>query len=439
MNAGTVKVISKVIIKPSSPTPHTLRNLKLSFLDQLVPPFYVPVIFFYQADELTGLTSNSDHAQISQQLKQSLSDALTSFYPLAGKLNLENFTVDCNDAGAELIEARVHARLSDAIQEPRMEELKQYLPLDPGTIINTAQGSPSPALLAVQISFFDCGGIAVGVCSSHHITDAASLVAFIGSWAAGCRGEKGKFSPSSFDLAGHFPSKDLSDSGISLSIYVQKEKLVTKRFVFDKEKLAALKQAATSPSGSTVKDPTRVEVVSAFIWKHFIEMGQSKNLSAAWHVVNLRTRTSLPLENVSGNCILKQFFFPSTYEGVPEFHDLVSRLRNGIRAVSDEYISKARNGDNYLNEISKSFDLVIKGEMESCGFSSWCRFPVYEVDYGWGKPVWVCPTSCPEKNVTFLMSTKDGDGIEAWVNMLESSSELLEIQFKLLGTPEIFK
>ena len=58
---------------------------------------------------------------------------------------------------------------------------------------------------------------------------------------------------------------------------------------------------------------------------------------------------------------------------------------------------------------------------------------MYEVDYGWGKPVWVCTTSRPFKNVVILMSTRDGDGIEAWVNMTEDSMAMLEHDHKLLS------
>ncbi|KAK6135357.1 hypothetical protein DH2020_030868 [Rehmannia glutinosa] len=428
-----VKIISKVIIKPSSPTPNTHKTVKLSFLDQLLaPPFYVPFIFFYQPD---NSTVSINHAQISQQLKNSLSEALTLFYPLAGKLNPQISTVDCNDGGAEFVEARVHTCLSDVIQEPNMDQLKKYLPMDPNTLITSGTDvAPPPPLLAAQINFFDCGGIAIGICSSHQITDGASLVAFVDSWAAACRrqGQKGNFTPPSFDLARYFPPRDMSGFGFP---QLKKEKLVTKRFVFDKEKLAALKRTAVScPPGSSaaVKDPTRVEVVSAFIWKHFTENGHTKNVPAAWHIVNLRPRVNPTMENVFGNFILKKFIFSSGAD--PEFHELVSEMRNGLREIDDEYIWKlSREYDGYASDISKFYDLVASGEMESVGFSSWARFPVYEMDYGWGKPVWVCPTSCPEKNVVFLMGTKDGDGIEAWVNMLESSAEILEIKFKLLG------
>lgn len=275
MNAESeVKIISRVIVKPSSPTPLlSRRNLKLSFLDQFLPPFYVPVIFFYQPPHHLSDDINNHALIIPQQLKQSLSDSLTLFYPLAGRINPLNSNIDCNDAGAEFVEARVHSLLSDAIKHPRVEELKNYLPADADTIINTADGAP---LLAVQANFFDCGGIAIGVCSSHQVTDAASLLAFMCSWAAACRRRlgSGTFSPPSFDLARHFPARDFH---FSQSVYVKNEKIVTRRLVFDKEKLAALKRRATAspPSGSgVVVDPTRVEMVSAFMWEHFIEMGK---------------------------------------------------------------------------------------------------------------------------------------------------------------------
>ncbi|GFP98653.1 vinorine synthase [Phtheirospermum japonicum] len=444
MNAGSVDVISREIIKPSSPTPHTHKTLKLSFLDQLAPPFYVPVIFFYQADELKGsITKNPDiTTQISQNMKKSFSDALSLFYPLAGKLDPGNLAVDCNDAGAEFVQARVHARMDDVIQDPEMDQLLKYLPMDPTKVVGSGDSPtapPPPPLLDVQINLFDCGGIAVGVCSSHQLSDANSLVAFIRTWAESCRrrqGQKGEFTPPPiFDLARHFPPRDLSGSGFSQSVYLKREKLVTKRFIFDTEKLAALRGAATSPSGSIVKDPTRVELVSAFIWKNINGSGKNQ-LSAAWHVVNLRPRITSPaMENVFGNCILKQYIFSDDVG--PEFHEPVGRLRSGLREVNEEYIWKAGKDDGYLNGVSKAFDLTVNGEMETCGFSSWSRFPVYDVDFGMGKPVWVCPTSCPEKNVCFLMGTKDGDGIELLVNMLETSAQLVESKFQLLAKSEV--
>lgn len=429
-----VQEISREIIKPSSETPHHLRYLKLSYLDQLLPSLYVPLIFFYQADESRGLTT-SNHLQISQQLKQSLSSTLTSFYPLAGRVK-DNSIIDCCDAGVEFIEARSHARLMDVVQEPNNEDLKQYVPVDSTT--NEAR-----SLLVLQITFFVCGGVAVGLCFSHRVADCTSATAFVGAWAATCRGET-EFSRFSFDLASYFPTRDFpaSDPGVFL---MSDENYVTKRFVFDKEKLTALKEAATSPS---VKDPTRVEVVSAFIWKHFMEVAKTRNPAeakqtfAAVHAVNLRARKSPPelLQNVFGNCFMTAFAFSDAnvtfdqYKGVEEFDDLVSKLRSAIKKISDDYITKEQSGDSYLNDFYKLLSRMMTGESEWCSFSSWCRFPVYEVDYGWGNPIWFCTTAFPLKNTIILVDSRCGEGIEAWVNMNRDNLEMLENQIKLIST-----
>ena len=65
----SVEVISKEIIKPSSPTPDHLNHYKLSFNDQLSPP-----VSFYAPDH-SDIKFNID--DISNRLKSSLSEVLT--------------------------------------------------------------------------------------------------------------------------------------------------------------------------------------------------------------------------------------------------------------------------------------------------------------------------------------------------------------------------
>ncbi|KAL0413488.1 UNVERIFIED_CONTAM: Stemmadenine O-acetyltransferase [Sesamum radiatum] len=171
----------------------------------------------------------------------------------------------------------------DVIQEPYVEDGNKYLPVDPTT-------DKVRTLVVVQTTFFDCGGVAVGLCFSHKIADFTSIMAFINAWAATCRGDT-EFARFSFDLASYFPSRDSPVSDFWRFLQSE-EKQATKRFVFDKEKLSALKQVATSLS---LKNPSRVEVVSVFIWKHFMEVAKSRNPEdkksfAAFQAVNLRAR-----------------------------------------------------------------------------------------------------------------------------------------------------
>ncbi|XP_027109684.2 stemmadenine O-acetyltransferase-like [Coffea arabica] len=407
---ANLEILSKAMIKPSSPTPHHLRDHKLSFLDQIAPPVFIPLIFFYQTNQLETF---QDRDQISQLLKQSLSNILTQFYPLAGRICSKNFSIDCNDDGALCIEAQVHSNLLQVIEKPVMEELKQCLPLE----LNSKGPGLTEAktiLLAIQINFFDCGGIAIGVQLSHKIADGTSLVTFMNAWAKSCS-EVSEIVPSSFELASLFPPRDMSSFGFKPTTGMTKEKIVTKRFVFDKEKLAKLKQAAAS---SLVKDPTRVEAVSAFIWRHFIDASKAKAVAAV-HAVNMRPRMNPALEDHAFGNIWTHTVAIPMLQGEKGYENLVGDLRKAIRNINSNYVKKLQNGDEYLKILKKSVEFASKGDVELCNFSSWCRFPMYEVDFGWGKPTWVSTTAFPFKNVVILMSTSCGEGIEAWLNMLE--------------------
>ena len=52
-------------------------------------------------------------------------------------------------------------------------------------------------------------------------------------------------------------------------------------------------------------------------------------------------------------------------------------------------------------------------------FTSLCRIPVYEADFGWGKLIWVGSASLPFKNlVVFMDSGGNNGGIETWINLV---------------------
>lgn len=108
-----VQVISKETIRPSSPTPIHLRSYKLSLLDQFSPQTYIPLILFF--------SGNGDpNADKSHQLRRSLSETLTHFYPLAGRIQ-EDDTVNCNDKGVDFLEAQVNGLLLEFLKQPDCE------------------------------------------------------------------------------------------------------------------------------------------------------------------------------------------------------------------------------------------------------------------------------------------------------------------------------
>ncbi|KAI9187482.1 hypothetical protein LWI28_028699 [Acer negundo] len=147
-----VEVISREIIKPTT-SPHD--QYKFSLLDQVNPTWYLPFIYFYSVDH--KLISKNE---ISKHLKTSLSQVLNHYYLLAGIVN-DNF-VDCKNGGVLVLEAQVNCHLSEFLQNPNPDNfVNKFLPNDANKLF-----------LTVQLNFFNCGSIAIGVRMSHKVTDA---------------------------------------------------------------------------------------------------------------------------------------------------------------------------------------------------------------------------------------------------------------------------
>ncbi|KAK6920571.1 hypothetical protein RJ641_014249 [Dillenia turbinata] len=338
--AKNVEILSRETIKPSSPTPHDLRHHKLSFLDQLAPRHYIPIVLFYHKE--SGLSPS----EISVLLKKSLADVLTLYYPLAGTTDGDG-AVSCNDEGVEFYEARVQCELREVIDKPNAEMLGRFLPFDRSG--NCIEEGGRKILLAAQFNMFDCGGVAIGVCLSHIIGDGTSVIAFVNAWATTSRGGSQDIARPTFDSAFYFPDSE-SESVRDLKRKIKgffAEKIETRRLVFTKSKIAALKTAASSGENSQVKNPTRVEAVSVFIWERAMAVYRAKShpkkVFGIFHAVNLRERMIPPLPSYSFGNIYSSAYALSPIELEEDYPVLVSHLRKAIKGIDAEYVEKLKN------------------------------------------------------------------------------------------------
>ncbi|CAK9137371.1 unnamed protein product [Ilex paraguariensis] len=417
-----VEVISSEIIKPSSPTPDHLRKYQLSFLDQVSPPVFMPMVLFYPADA----DDKFSNVYRSNQLKKSLSEAITRFYPLAGRV-VDNLYIDCTEEGVHYVEARVNCQLSDVICDPIPSELNKFLPYELDDVRDLG--------LVIQVSFFDCGGMAVALGISHKVADALSFFMFLNSWAAIARGDADLPCPR-FESATLFPPRDVA--GFKPSTGIVKENIVTKRFVFSASKISALRDKyADNTTSEYPRRPTRIESLSAFIWSRFMAATEVKadpnKIYTVLHAVNLRTRIDPPLpEYYFGNISRLAIAVPSL-DSKEECYGIFNKMREAIRSVNGDYVKKLGEGDKHLNFIKDRAERTTKGEVVSFSFTSLCRFPLYEADFGWGKPMWVGSASLNFKNLVVFLDTRSGDGIEAWVNLKGEDMAKFEVDKELLS------
>ncbi|GMI82433.1 hypothetical protein like AT3G26040 [Hibiscus trionum] len=422
-----VEIISTQLIKPSSPTPPHLKIFKLSLLDQLVPVPYAPIILFYHHEIVP------DRVEL---LKKSLSNILSRFYPLAGRIK-DDLSIVCNDEGAYFVEARVNCRLDEFLEQPDLTALPGFLPCD----FNLKEPTAGTYVTNIQVNMFRCGGIAIGVCISHKILDGAALSTFLKAWTATTRGCKEAINPN-FISTSLFPAADdlwLRDSSLVMwgSLF-KKGKSVTRRIVFGSSSIAALKARATV-SG---KCPTRVETISAFLWKCTMAVSKEKKgfrkASLLTHLVNLRRRMGYNVENSTGN-LMWIASAKTKGENMSDLADLVGQVRKAISRVDGDLIKKLRDDDegkSLFSEIIREIgDEASKDGLEHLGFSSWCKLGFYEADFGWGKPVWVSSFGMENSvfmNLVILVDTQLGDGIEAWVTLDEQDMAILERDEELL-------
>ena len=419
-----VEVISEETIKPSFPTPQHLHHYQLSFLDQLQPLVFMPLVFFYPKQSDAYL-SNIEQTDL---IKKSLSDALTRFHMLAGRVK-DNLYIDCNDEGVHYVEAKAKCKLSEFLENPIPSELNKFVPFELDEV--------NELTIAVQVTFFNCGSLAIGALMSHRVADALSFISFVNTWAAIARGDHGnKVSPPPMDSAALFPPQDLS--GFNPNIGITKNKIVTKRFVFDASAIASIRDKySTDDKNIEYPRPSRVEALSAFIWSRFMASTQSKEdshiINSILHAVNLRTRTDPPLSyDYFGNISRFAISVPSrdTEKG---FYGIIKPMREAIEKIDADFVKLLQHGDVYLNYIKDRTSSFVKRETVTFSFTSLCNFPIYEIDFGWGKPAWVTSASFTFNNLVSFFDTKSGDGIEVWINLKEEEMGKLENDEELLA------
>uniref|UniRef100_A0A7N0T0H1 Uncharacterized protein n=1 Tax=Kalanchoe fedtschenkoi TaxID=63787 RepID=A0A7N0T0H1_KALFE len=308
-----------------------------------------------------------------------------------------------------------------------------FLPVD----VHQASGTHHTG--NVQINVFKCGGVAIGLCASHKILDGVGLGVFMNAWAASARGELSAIISPDFSSVSVFPTESSWLREATLGMWgamVKPGNFVTKRFLFDSASVAQLKDEVASSSKGR---PTRVEAVSALLWKSFIK-GSSGQRDGVWkasvmtHLVNLRRRVRKDTLPITDRTLCNLLWIASAAVPAadiePELSELCEKVRASIARVDKELVHKLRSDEAkaVVSELCKGIITTSDGS-NVVGFTSWCKLGLYEADFGWGRPVWISSIGvkgCEMLNLVVLVDSRDGDGIEAWVSMDESDINALQ-------------
>ncbi|KAJ0735760.1 putative acetyl-CoA-benzylalcohol acetyltransferase [Helianthus annuus] len=115
-------------------------------------------------------------------------------------------------------------------------------------------------------------------------------------------------------------------------------------------------------------------------------------------------------------------------------NEVVAKLRRG-KMEAGEIRDVQEIGEKYASMVPM---LIGDPSVQVYWTTSFCWFPLYEVDFGWGKPVQV-KYVIPEvdfKNLV-LMDTPDKDGIEVTIRLPEEEMLILQQDKELLAFIDI--
>ncbi|KAK3017649.1 hypothetical protein RJ639_003266 [Escallonia herrerae] len=400
------EVLSTETVKPSSPTPSTLGTWKLSLLDQLSPPVHIPTILYYA-------TSDADNAEkikrMSTRLQASLSETLTHFYPLAGRIK-DRSSIDCNDEGVLFSLAKININLFDFLRMPRIKSLDKFLP----RVSHGVEPENATVQVAVQLNIFASGsGIAIGVYFFHKMLDAISMDAFLQCWAA------------------------IERDGDKETILQQLDFTVGSGLFPPVEAVRSAEQYLLK-SHWVVKEGT----VLSFIWKcAMAASGKPTKQSVLACAVNLRPRMVPPLSvycvgNMAWQAMATSMLSDED-EREKQLSNLVCMLTAAIAKVDRDHtqglqgVTRFRKVSSFWEEMERTYSSEsLEGPVTTYVASSWCKLGFNEVDFGWGKPLWVSHSGGKflplVPNIILMDSGRGGDQIEAWVALGEHEMHILE-------------
>ncbi|KAH7861843.1 hypothetical protein Vadar_031648 [Vaccinium darrowii] len=415
------------MVKPEGPPQRGL--MYLSEFDQFIALTHVPTVYFYRP--------NSDYLLLNpiEILKNSLSKALTTFYPLAGRLQWTErgrLELNCNSMGALFLETESKATINDFGDFTPTLETRALVPsVDYGKPINEIP------LLLVQVTKFSCGGISLGLGISHVIADGRCASHFVSEWARIARGEEPKNLPfldrtilklEDGDLT--LPRFDHSEfgprpilTGRLNNLEERKKETIVAMLKMNKEQIQRLKNEANKfrNVGKSSKPFTRYEVLAAHMWrcaskarKH--ESEQQTTVRIAVDFSN-RLVPSLPNGYFGNACLLVT---PIATSGELLSKPLgygCSKIREAIEMVTDKYVRSALAYLKREEDLSKFRYFHVVGSTQgvflgnpSISITNWIRLPLFGVDFGWGKDTYMGPATIGYDGQSFIIPSRDEDG-----------------------------
>ncbi|XP_022006478.1 protein ENHANCED PSEUDOMONAS SUSCEPTIBILITY 1 [Helianthus annuus] len=417
------QIISKTTIYPA--TPSTLPDLKLSTSD-------LPMLscHYIQKGNLF-LRPPFAFSDLLIRLQHALSNALTHFPPLAGRLVTDSngyVYITCNDAGAHFIHANAtHVNVTDIISPIHVPDcVKGFFAFEKMVSYN---GHFNP-LLAVQVTEL-ADGVFIGFSVNHAVVDGTSLWNFINTFAEVCREVNPVTKQPSFTRDSVLISAEVLKipSGGPKVTFDEFAPLTERIFSFSRDSILKLKEATNNPKKTNINsnvveimgkhchDPVKLSsekvttVIGNWLRNAVVtkpepapEISSFQSLCALlWRAVTRARKfptSKTTTFRMAVNCRhrlepkLETFYFGNAIQSIPTYATAGDVLSHDLRWCAEQLNKNVLSHDDMMvrrfvrnwEQDPRCFPLGnFDGAMLTMGSSP--RFPMFDNDFGWGKPV----------------------------------------------------
>jgi len=440
MPSSSPTLVSKCSITPDQKS--NIANLKLSVSD-------LPMLscHYIQKGCLFTKPSNIPFHILIPLLKTSLSRTLSLFPPLAGRLTTDSdgyVYLTCNDAGVDFITATsTSLYITDLLSTTDVHEsFKEFFTFD-RKVSYTGHFSP---IMAVQVTEL-ADGVFIGIAVNHAVTDGTSFWNFFNTFAQICRGANKciRNSPSF-----RRDSVLISDAVLRLpaegpAVTFNANAPIRERiFSFSREAIQKLKAKANNKPCPVKYNTNTIELMQKHMNDHYNTNNQKENgkvttLIENWFKNNVKpvnatevaeTETETETVEISSfqslsallwraitrarkfhpsktttfrmavNCRhriepkLEAFYFGNAIQSVPTYASAGDVMSRDIRWCAMQLNKNVKAHDNgmvrrFVEDWENNPRCFPLGNSDggSITMGSSPRFPMYDNDFGWGKPL----------------------------------------------------
>ena len=271
----------------------------------------------------------------------------------------------------------------------------------------------------MQVTYFKCGGVSLGVGMHHNLADGVSGIHFINTWSDVTRGLDASIPPfiDRTLLRARHPLRPIFDhvefkSSPSMKIPKQSpssENVTRSIYRLSREQLNKLKDRSKEV-GNTI-NYTTYEMLAGHVWRNVCKARSLPDDQETKLYIPTDGRSTLqpPLPlGYFGNVIFSTapIALASDLMSKPTWY-AASIIHNALLRKDDEYMKSAIDYlqlQHDIRAISRNTNIMCPNLM----IISWVEFPIYAADFGWGRPIFMGPgADCNGLSFIIPSSTND--------------------------------